>query len=352
MASASINDLLRRTALALAAAAASLFAVPALALTVTLNNTTGSSCTYTGITTDPSGNVQVNCQTTGGTGPGTFSVSMQASATVGTASVSATVSRNSGNTGQVIVTYNVAGTGTGCASPATGSTLTFADGSTGSQMIVVTLGANAGDTCTVTITGVDNSATIGTGSATVTLAAASGGGGGTPPPPAGCPATPTDPAYISATLVGIGQGQVIGYPASIGNVGFTLPSGKVAAIALPPTINGHSSAVFKMAPTSFSPSSGTLEISISKCPGTIDTNGSLASTFCYFRGNAASPGNRKWYGKPTTIITSTATAQYYSACWAGESEGQWYANIRYVYTTCNNYTGTCGQSVQWNDSTP
>ena len=172
MASASINDLLRRTALALAAAAASLFAVPALALTVTLNNTTGSSCTYTGITTDPSGNVQVNCQTTGGTGPGTFSVSMQASATVGTTSVNATVSRNSGSTGQVIVTYNIAGTGTGCASPATGSTLTFADGSTGSQMIVVTLGANAGDTCTVTITGVDNSATIGTGSATVTLAAA------------------------------------------------------------------------------------------------------------------------------------------------------------------------------------
>jgi hypothetical protein len=303
----SIQTFLRRTSGVCILLASFGFAPGAAAQTVTLSN--GQSCTYTSMTVQPSGNVAVTCQTQGGSGAAVFSVfPAAASITVGSAG-GATVSR-SGGQGTLNVNYTV--TGSGCNNSAGG--LTFPENGA-AQSISVT--GTAAGSCVVTIAApAGHSANPDTATISVTSAGGGGGGGGGVP---GCPA----PASNTLT-------QVIpfGIPTVIRQQSTVVGAYPIPALA-------SASGIFTQGGMAGSPGRGTLtEFSISKCPGVIDSS----VPQCYWSSGQTSYNEIGFIQRPTGGINSQAAAGF-SACWAPESEGQWYVNVRWTYALCGNSQG-------------
>lgn len=325
--------LLRRTAIALGAIAALTVTSEANAQAGTITLTNGSSCKYTSMTVNPTGAVDVQCDT--GTpppaGPGTFSVIGNVSnlstglANSGTAFQ---VRRVGGSAGAVNVSYSVSGV---CVAVGAG-TLSFADASALSQSVQVSTGGTTGD-CTVTIV-VDAPGLSGAASTLTKTIPVSA-------PVAGCPVNDTP----VLTLPSSGSAS----PAKL------LPSGGIASYRLPPTASN--SGQFKLSETtvSFPVAPWYYEISISRCKGVIDEE--QTGPGCYVQSQNVKLLTKIWmravslrYPSQTAMdnanicFTPGATWQNGTTVVAGTQD--YFINIRYTYALCSS-GAQCGWVPQW-----
>jgi hypothetical protein len=324
----------RRTAALIAAAASLLISHNASALSVTLTNTTGSSCTYSGMSVDPTGNVQVTCTAAGGTGPGTLSITAPLTMTVGVGG-SATVTRSGGNTlaATVVVASSTPSICTVSSAP-----LTFPDG--GVTSFTVPVATPAAGTCTLTLSQATIAA-ISTGTANITVAAATTTPP-PPPPPSGCATAPSD--MLSAQFLDLGV-----WWAQLNK------SQQVVSIPLTRVLTYSKQAVFgENAGAAYTPQPVTLEITISKCPGFIDVDAAHPSA-THPNGNACnlkSPNGTynsiTWFGKPYGGITTVSQFNAYGYCYAPESDGQYYLNARWTFSSCPLGQQVCGFAIQQN----
>jgi hypothetical protein len=351
------QNLLRRTAVALATLAVSLAALPAAALTVTLSDTTGSgTCTFNGMSVDPAGNVTVTCTsgftgTGSGTGPGTvpptgpgvFSVvlasaTMPAPAAGTTSPNSFTITRSGGTTGAVTVPFSV--TGGACLN---GSTIIpFTDGQTVSNTPnggPVPLTIVAAGTCTVSL-GTPTSGSLGTARATISV----GSPGGTTPPtgsgtnPPGIPIVSGCPAAASGT-----QMAVLPVPNGPSILSRTAASDQITSFPMYPLSQYNrtsAQASFGQTPAANSPAPATINVSISPCPGVIDPT---LNDACNIRGITITNGVT--FGWATQQSIARANLE----CYAPEGT-QMYYNVSWHYNpgACSNGAPTCGWSVNVN----
>jgi hypothetical protein len=84
-----------------------------------------------------------------------------------------------------------------------------------------------------------------------------------------------------------------------------------------------------------------IEVSISKCQGVIINSGDS----CYYKSVFNNFNAIFWAAKPSSMIFDKASAEARQVCWAPESEGTWYVNVRFCYSNCP--FNSCGYSVQW-----
>ncbi len=321
--------LLRRTAVAMGAIAALTVTSEANAQAGTINLSNGSSCQYTSLTVDPTGAVNVTCDTgtPPPTSPGTFSLLANvASINTGTQTTTAfQVRRVGGTAGEVVVSYTATGSGGGCTAVDSG-TLTFPALSAATQNIRVLAGATSGD-CTVTITVADPglSGTLSTLTKTVPVTA----------PIAGCPAS--DVTVRSLGGSGNANGTLL------------LASGAIASYALPKTTKN--SGIFKLSETTstFPMAPWYYEVHISKCKGLVEET---AGDGCYIKSGNQRLLSKIWMVNPTATYPSKAVMDTRGICYTpGASTAtitgeQYYINIRYTYASCSTLS-VCGWVPQW-----
>jgi hypothetical protein len=311
-------NLLRRTAAVFSAVAAICIAAPAAAQgTVSLSS--GGSCTYSGMSIAPNGNVVVTCQTTAAGQPGSLSLNGPTSLTVGS-SGSVSVSRSGGGTGATNVAISASG---GCTLST--SSVAFGDNDQAVKALTVTAPSSAGS-CTIAISS-SGPATLGSPSS-LTIAVTSAT---TQPPPStgNCPAVPGDAQ--ATTLVKGGRNFLKLGPSQIGYA------------PLPSTASNWSSGQIKLSETSNSPDPAVTEISISKCPGVIDT-----TPGCYARSPFKNLNDLTWMERPSQGVDNPTTAAAFGICYAAASQGQWYVNVRYTYNGCS-LAGGCAFNISWSD---
>lgn len=298
-------------------------------------------CSYSSMSITPDGSVVVQCSGTTTEPPPpppppppVETYAMGAAAMNAPASSVAQVSVvRTGPTGSVFAatTLYYWYTGNGCQYYDVGA-VGFAAGQTNAviQAPVTTQGA----TCTVNLAAPAAPAVLGSQSTTtITVTAPT-----TQPPPAAnanCPTgfvTPVE--MLSASLAGFG------------NPIFALQrSGQVIAIPLP-NLNGLNTGqiTFGESPTAVTPQPVTLEISINKCPGLIDSGPGS----CNMRSTNSSYNSITWFAKAYSIITDSTSANQRGYCWAGDAGGQYYVNARWTYQFCPLGQQVCGFAVQYN----
>ncbi len=172
--------------------------------------------------------------------------------------------------------------------------------------------------------------TLGTpASATVTLNAA----------PLMCPARPA--GMLEAMLMGVGnpllQRQL---------------SGQIVSIPVPAPPSSSSGTTSSIS-FSFGESAGgagtpqpvTLELSINRCPGVIDTD---PTNFCNLRSTNGSINVVTVLERPYMGFTDYASVNRQGLCWAPLSEGPWFLNARWAYSACAFGEATCGFAIQYN----
>jgi len=139
------TTLLRRTAVALGAIAATTVIGQATAQSITLSGATGNTCTYSAMTVNPSGNFTVTC--TSSSSPGVFSLTAPTSLAISSTSTSGQVriNRSGGSTGAAEVGFTLSGTNN-CTSA--DSSVSFADGDLAFKTITINTGGSPG-TCIV-----------------------------------------------------------------------------------------------------------------------------------------------------------------------------------------------------------
>jgi hypothetical protein len=310
--------LLRRTAILIGAASALVLGLPAAAQgTATLVGASGTTCTYSQMTVQPNGNISISCNNTSGNP--TVGLSGPSTLTVGGPAGTYQITRN-GDTAAITVNYSV--TGGGCVNVPSTAVAIGASATSGS--FTVSPGTLAGS-CIVAIT---PPATYVANPSTVAVNVSGSVSG--PPPPSGCP-TP-QAGY---------QLQTLGW--SPNPLELRLDSGVIASFPIPAPNTSKVSVRMTQGQQQMSPGDGISEMSISKCPGVIDTT----NTSCYSKtqnGNnyTVSPDA---FTKGVYSFTSQTTLAY-RGCWAPASEGQWYVNVRWTYAnSC--YGLACGYSMQW-----
>ncbi len=154
------QSLLRRTAAAIAAIAASCFAAQVYAANIELRtptNTLVGSCPYGSMSVTPAGDFTVSCNATGGGPPapgpaGAFALSTSSLPLQVSTSGNLLVTRAGGITDAVTVGYAIASATNSCVTTSSG-TVTFPDQNAASRQIPVTATGVIG-TCTVTLTSV------------------------------------------------------------------------------------------------------------------------------------------------------------------------------------------------------
>lgn len=310
--------LFRRTLIAAGALALSVGNVPAFGATAVLGS---ASCAYNGMTIDPAGNITINCDNSTPT-LAQFVLTGPSSLAVGAAGA-ALVSRAGGPASSLTVNYSAAGE---CTVGGTGS-LTFAQGAA-AQSIPITAGAAAG-TCTIAITAPAGGHTTVPAAGFINVSITTGSGGEGPPPPPGCPTPQAD-----YKLVQLGWSSA---PSEL-----RMASGVIASFPIPAPQSTKASIRLSQGQTPVSPG-GTSELFVSKCPGVIDQNAGS----CYRSvpaGNYTSSPDA--YTKVVYGWDTQAKLDPRSSCLALASEGQWYVNVRWNYTT-NNCPWGCGYSMQW-----
>jgi hypothetical protein len=328
------SGLLRRTAVVVAAVAGLFASMASEAAVVTLVNANGSSCSYSTMSITPDGNVAVQCAGTtpppANTGDaGSFAFTASAAVANAGDTVPLTISRATGSTGAVSVPYSI--TGTACTNA--NGTASFADGGSTASIGVVTIAAG---TCNVSLGTPSTGATVATAprlgspaTVAVTVNAVA------PPSTAGCAAPPADMLTASFKSIGAVLLQM-------------QKSGQVVSIPLPEVVSGYHSGqvVFsESAGGAFTPQPVSLNISISKCPGVVDTDTSNSCNLVNTNGNYNA---MTWFAAPYSVIQDAPSANRYSFCWAPRSEGQWYVNARWTYSSCAFGAAACGFAVQQN----
>jgi hypothetical protein len=230
------------------------------------------------------------------------------------------VQRIGSSSGAYVVNY--AFSGSACASRVEGGSVTFGEGDTSNKSITVPMGASG--QCDVVLVSVTAPAELDKPrTATVTVV----------PPIAGC-ATPTN--VVTNTLTGVGN-PLIQRQASGVTVFMTLPS------TLPGRTSG--SIVFsESAGSAYTPQPVTLEISINKCPGIIETD---PGNFCNLRTTNGNFNSITFVSQASPGIDRN-TANQRGYCWAGDG-GQYYINARWTYSACASGMETCGFAIQFND---
>lgn len=323
--------LLRRTAVALGAIAALTVTSEANAQAGTINLSNGGSCPYSSMTIDPSGAVNVTCDT--GTpppaGPGTFSIIGNVSS-IGTSTANSgtafQVRRVGGSAGEVTVTYAVAG----ACSDAGAGFVTFSSGSALSKSIPVQTTATPG-VCTVEIV-------VGTpgisGNPLIKAIAVN-------EPVAGCPASDV----VALNLLSSGTAS----PSKL------LPSGVVASYRLPASSTNSGQFKLSETTTSFPRAPWYFEISISKCKGVIEDSPASRTTNegCYIQSANPRLLVKTWMLNTSSRYGSSAAMDTAKICYTPgggsttvPATQDYYINIRYTYESCA--TGSmCGWVPQW-----
>lgn len=320
--------LLRRTAVALFAAVSFAGSLPAFAQTSNLlKRSTGETvCSYTGLSVTPNGNVIVTCDSGGVVNPPppageSFSITTSPSSLAVNTSALVLVTRVNGVNSTATINYTVTG---GCLPTSGVFWIGTARPTEGFQITAPASGAS----CTVSIT-TDTGSLATPSSVTVPITGGGGGGGGTTGN--GCPAVPNDVADFTLKLSGADVQR--------------LASGRIASATLP-TIGTQASAQFVLGETTSSPRAATVEASINKCRGVIDTN----AGFCYLRTDNPSLTGFTWLERPPAgwgVNTDTYAAAY-GLCKAYASDGPYYLNMRYTYSSSSCSLGICGFVSQWN----
>jgi hypothetical protein len=358
--------LLRRTAAALAAALGIVAIADAQAQSaVRLNSgSTSAECTYATMSVAPNGTVTVSCSGTiatnaGGTTtpPPTNNPPAATSFTLSSAGGSLTagsspspalqIVRNGDTAGAYIVGYNV--DGDACVNKGNYS-VSFADGNATPKDVTQVQMATSGSRCTVTlgysrlpagtyavVNGTPNSASYTLGTTNTN----------NPPPasPDGCPATPSN--MQAETWQPIGQH----------NYWMTPMNGTIVSVALPtsglPTI--MPSFAWTPSARSYSPDSGFVRYSVTKCPGQILDSQPMSA--CNGR-EGVTYFSRQWITTNNHTYYTQARSELLGICWAPAQEGQWYLNFRYesfqgtkdgqAYTGCPYNVSTCGVLWQLN----
>jgi hypothetical protein len=322
-----IPNLLRRTLTALGAAIALALSMPAAAQgTVTLS--TGVICTYSSITVQPNGNIQVTCAGGPPVDPAVARFSITGPSTIlpNTEGV-VTITRTGGTDATVTTNYTFAGAG--CYNGT--AQLSFAAG----QSINVTLTSLAsGTSCVASIappaphTAAPNSVSIAVQNAPPT---------GGPTAPVGCPAIPLS-AQSRTLAMNDPPDQLRMTPGVVAYYPVIAPSEAGVSVE------------FTQGQQAATPAGVTTEFTVSKCPGVIDTS----VPDCYYRGGF--PNNNK-----ITIYTRTVPAYGWNdqasmtgfGCLAPATDSngapqQWYVNVKWSYAACpSNFTYGCGFSMQW-----
>lgn len=154
------------------------------------------------------------------------------------------------------------------------------------------------------------------------------------------------PMVTNACKPAVGDCPVLSYdPGNFefidNTVHLNMPSLRVTSFPLLP-VNNHTGQINLAEGTSVPRSPLLTELTVSKCRGFVGPV--PANPACYTTSQISSYNNLPFFGKAFQGVTSAATAQLYGYCWAPESEGPWYVNVRYTYTNCQ--YGTCGFVVQ------
>lgn len=239
------------------------------------------------------------------------------SAPNGTGDVS--VQRTGSSAGAFDVNY--AFSGSACATGTEGGAVHFGEGDTGTKGISVKMAASG--QCDVVLVSTNPAADlVSPRTATVTVV----------PPVAGCPA-PTN--VVTNTLTGVGNPLIQ-----------RQGSGQTVFISLPPTPQGHASgtiAFSESAGSAFTPQPVTLEVSINKCPGIVDTDTTNA---CNLRSTNGSINSITFLTQPVQGFDRT-TANQRGYCWAADG-GQYYINAKWTYPACPSGVDVCGFAIQYN----
>lgn len=321
-------NLLRRTAAAFAAVAG-LHAADSNAAVVTLTGANGNTCTYSSMSVAPDGSFNVACTSSPSNPPpttptpGVLSLGTQGDVTVGTP-VTINAIRSSGSSGAVGAAYTVSGAGCSGAS----GTVSWADADTGLKPIAVT--TTAAGSCTVALSSATGNATLQTASITFNVNAAVVN--------TACPTGFTAPATMITTQLG-----------GIGNPLLAMAgSGQVISMPLPNTAAGYSTgqlSIGESAGGAYTPQPVTLNVSISKCKGLVDTD---ASNRCNLSSTNGNYNSITWFSQAYSIIRDANTAGGRGYCWAPTSEGPWYINAKWTYSQCAFGASTCGFAIQQN----
>lgn len=325
-------SLLRRTAVALAAVAGFFISTGTQAATVTLSGATGNSCTYSTMAVQPDGSFSVQCLASTTPTPGALSLSQPPASVVPGATVALSAFR-SGTSGAVSGTFTVSGAG--CTN--TSGTVSWADADANAKPISVA--ALVSGSCTIALSAPTGGATLGTPSSvsfTVVQATPSPTPG--PTPSASCPAGYSVPANLLEASLG-GPGNVLLQMQG---------SNQVVSIPLPDAQPGYATgqiAFGESAGGAYTPQPVTINITISKCKGYIDTDTSNRCNLVNTNGNYNAI---TWFAQPYSIITDAASANDRGYCWAPKSDGPWYVNARWTYSSCAFGAAACGFAIQQN----
>lgn len=152
---------------------------------------------------------------------------------------------------------------------------------------------------------------------------------------AACPAPPGD-------LVTVVLPDGYGHPTAV-----RLYSGQTATIPLPAVPDSHVSEqiVWSESPSVESPQPVTLEISIGRCPGVVDTD---TTNYCNLASTNGHYNAITYLARAYLTLDDAASAAAYGYCWAPAEDGPWYANMRWTYVGCAYGGATCGFMAQLN----
>lgn len=353
------TTLLRRTAAAFAAISA-VALVPAVAqvpggavrLQTSSGTTTAAQCTYGSMSVAPNGAITVTCSgdivptsttTTSSTPTNPTPTSPTPTSTngltIGFSLSTAGGTLTTGATGQVSVirrgetagSYDVPYTVSGDACTTTGLfSVTFGAGDMAAKPITQVVFNATGSSCVVTMqSGLREGTTVATFTRSGSTTSSP-----TPTQPAGCPAVPSN-AQSETFGVKSTHNRWVGDPTG----------GKVIVAQMPSWPESTVPSMISMnSPFVYTPPSGTVRYSISKCPGEIKTDYSDACN----QTSDVTMWTSYWLPRPTGLLTSKAAANAAGYCWAPESEGPWYMNIRYEFQgVCAQGMPACGMMWQY-----
>lgn len=338
----SISTLLRRALVVLGAASALVAGGHAAAQTITLSGSTSATCTWTNFSMQPNGAISVTCG--GGTIPpvddpniATFTVAGPNSVSVGGSPVF-TVTRTAGPASSVAFGYTVSGAGCGWVSD--GPFFLAKNESKVLGVYPVAVGS-----CLIKLVVQDGHKMAPTsGEFTFQV-----NNGVNPPPPSadwsqpvpvitGCPTAPT-----SSRLRALAWGDVMRAPTITGQeyLNSSMASGQVMAIKIPQSPSGRPGVTLTQGQGTVAPPQPTMELSVSRCPGVMETN---LSPLCYARSTFANYHAITAYNR---LPPGKSQAEIFDGCFAPSDQEQYYVNIRWTFNSCPFGTGVCAFTLQW-----
>jgi hypothetical protein len=123
-------------------------------------------------------------------------------------------------------------------------------------------------------------------------------------------------------------------------------SGEVTSFRVAQSPLGRASVAFTQGQTASSPPSPTIDMTVSRCPGVIETNLHPA---CYYTTTHPDFAGIVAFNRAVPLYgwnTQEQLAAY--GCLAPNTE-QYYVNIRWTYPKCPPNVGVCGYSLQWGE---